>query len=761
MAKKTERSEPDNAEPTDGKDRREAPRISLFGCRLELKTRNVKSVSGRHSVSNISTTGLLFKVPAPGRRFGLFSASAPFEVDDLVTFELKMPPHFSPIEVGARVSRVEELEGELAIGLEFSPEYTPEASQVAIERTLAEPIRNSQRIRRIEAERERHSARLKAKRKASRSVKVAEVRESIEKAARDDADKVAAQVANAGDEDSELELMPLDAAAARRKALEAEQKSRKSAVDERAPTKAAKRPIVDARDAEDFDGESSILTLDELSEDSELEVKKPERKSQDKRSKTASKRRASGRVKAVKSDKSKALGRKSSRKVKAVKSDKSKALGRKSSRKVKAVKPAPVDSDSRLDLIPDEPEARKTPARKARPELGSGVTVTPTSQIRTDAIPAQLAQPADSARAEKAKAEKAKAEKARAEKAKAEKARAEKAKAEKARAEKAKAEKARAEKAKAEKARAEKAKAEKARAEKAKAEKARAEKAKAEKARAEKAKAEKARAEKAKAEKEALEERRAALEEKKRRLAELKKRKAELAQRKAELAKRKAESQRRRKIELDKKESRRRDTARELAEQAAREVKRKRREESERRRAEAAEAEREAAARALAEQEASAMALADAVAEARRYEARLRESETARKRSEADRSSLRRSTSRSIAQVETDEDSSLQRVPAVILPDEESQGSLSESEIPVARPIILPDEESDIPVAETLSPKQVSERRRRSGATTSVIRSRRMRVQRGIDDRKARELRRESRRLRRASGRLTVSSGAA
>ena len=155
------------------------------------------------------------------------------------------------------------------------------------------------------------------------------------------------------------------------------------------------------------------------------------------------------------------------------------------------------------------------------------------------------------------------------------------------------------------------------------------------------------------------------------------------------------------------------------------------------------------------------MALADAVAEARRYEARLRESETARKRSEADRSSLRRSTSRSIAQVETDEDSSLQRVPAVILPDEESQGSLSESEIPVARPIILPDEESDIPVAETLSPKQVSERRRRSGATTSVIRSRRMRVQRGIDDRKARELRRESRRLRRASGRLTVSSGAA
>ena len=721
MAKKTERSEPDNAEPTDGKDRREAPRISLFGCRLELKTRNVKSVSGRHSVSNISTTGLLFKVPAPGRRFGLFSASAPFEVDDLVTFELKMPPHFSPIEVGARVSRVEELEGELAIGLEFSPEYTPEASQVAIERTLAEPIRNSQRIRRIEAERERHSARLKAKRKASRSVKVAEVRESIEKAARDDADKVAAQVANAGDEDSELELMPLDAAAARRKALEAEQKSRKSAVDERAPTKAAKRPIVDARDAEDFDGESSILTLDELSEDSELEVKKPERKSQDKRSKTASKRRASGRVKAVKSDKSKALGRKSSRKVKAVKSDKSKALGRKSSRKVKAVKPAPVDSDSRLDLIPDEPEARKTPARKARPELGSGVTVTPTSQIRTDAIPAQLAQPADSARAEKAKAEKAKAEKARAEKAKAEKARAEKAKAEKARAEKAKAEK----------------------------------------ARAEKAKAEKARAEKAKAEKEALEERRAALEEKKRRLAELKKRKAELAQRKAELAKRKAESQRRRKIELDKKESRRRDTARELAEQAAREVKRKRREESERRRAEAAEAEREAAARALAEQEASAMALADAVAEARRYEARLRESETARKRSEADRSSLRRSTSRSIAQVETDEDSSLQRVPAVILPDEESQGSLSESEIPVARPIILPDEESDIPVAETLSPKQVSERRRRSGATTSVIRSRRMRVQRGIDDRKARELRRESRRLRRASGRLTVSSGAA
>lgn len=146
-----------------GAERRKHTRVYLFGGRIEVSKINGAKRELRTPLVNISSGGLFIRFVNPARRFLFFKTKPVVDTEDLVHFNLFLPPNYDPIPICGRVVRYERIDKtQVGVGIEFSAEYTTDRSLERIERAIRTPVRNSERAKQIEDKRLRYSERLRA-----------------------------------------------------------------------------------------------------------------------------------------------------------------------------------------------------------------------------------------------------------------------------------------------------------------------------------------------------------------------------------------------------------------------------------------------------------------------------------------------------------------------------------------------------------------------------------------------------------------------
>jgi hypothetical protein len=145
-----------------GDERRVHTRVYLFGGRVEITKKNGKKFSARSSVLNVSNGGIFLRLACPAKKFVFFTNKPAVEDEDLLHFELFLPPKYEPLQLGGQIVRVERIDKEqIGVGICFSEEYSNPGTLETIEKTLRGPVKKSQKLKATANERERHSARVK------------------------------------------------------------------------------------------------------------------------------------------------------------------------------------------------------------------------------------------------------------------------------------------------------------------------------------------------------------------------------------------------------------------------------------------------------------------------------------------------------------------------------------------------------------------------------------------------------------------------